>query len=146
MLDDIFAPWTNEFTISVVNAETTLTVDSFVSLALNGNLSRCAMISFDGGETVKMQIRPSFAMITVGTPTREQFCDFFQPSGDTILEVPLGWRMPQIMKLIGAFPSASQAAKNGWNKDIPAGFSEHVVKVGKAKGVIHILNLNTVKV
>ncbi len=48
--------------------------------------------------------------------------------------VPESWRMPQIIKSLGAFPSATAAAKNGWNIDVPFGFSEHMVRVNKMKG------------
>ena len=38
----------------------------------------------------------------------------------------------------GAFPSVSQARKNGWDRPVPFGFSEF--KVGKRKRCIFILN------
>ena len=46
--------------------------------------------------------------------------------------------LAHIMCWAGAFPSVSQARKNGWDKPIPFGFSEF--KVGKRKRCIFILN------
>jgi len=46
--------------------------------------------------------------------------------------------LAHIMFWAGAFPSVSQARKNGWDKPIPVGFSEF--KVGKTKRRIFILN------
>ncbi len=46
--------------------------------------------------------------------------------------------LAHIMCWAGAFPSVSQARKNGWDRPIPFGFSEF--KVGKHKRCIFILN------
>lgn len=55
-----------------------------------------------------------------------------------LFTAPDSWRMPHIMKALGAFPSASEAGKNGWNKDIPFGLSEHHFRLAKCFGSIHI--------
>ena len=39
--------------------------------------------------------------------------------------LPIEARMPDVMVQAGIFPSKSQARKNGWDKDIPWGFSEY---------------------
>ncbi len=39
----------------------------------------------------------------------------------------------------GIFPSVTQARKNGWNKEVPKGFSQFVI--GKMKSMITILNI-----
>ena len=48
------------------------------------------------------------------------------------------WIMAHIMHNAGIFPSVGIARKNGWNKPIPAGFSEFTV--GKKKKKVWILN------
>jgi len=49
-----------------------------------------------------------------------------------------GWTMAHVMHTAGIFPSVTSAKKQGWNKPIPAGFSEHTV--GKRKVQVFILN------
>lgn len=51
---------------------------------------------------------------------------------------PWGWRMPHLVKALGAFPSTSAAMKNGWNLDIPDGVSEHALRINKVRGIITI--------
>tara|TARA_B100000519_G_C13930239_1_gene291064 strand:- start:140 stop:397 length:258 start_codon:yes stop_codon:yes gene_type:complete len=46
--------------------------------------------------------------------------------------------LAHIMCWAGAFPSVSQARKNGWDRPIPFGFSEFTI--GKSKRQIFILN------
>lgn len=59
-------------------------------------------------------------------------------SGGLDLVCPPSWRMPQIMRAMGAFDSAGAAAKNGWNTDIPIGFSQHRIRINKVRGVVTI--------
>jgi len=58
---------------------------------------------------------------------------FFGPLSpeDEFIELPADVRWPQLLVKIGMFPSLGQAKKNGWDKDIEPGFSEH--KVGKRR-------------
>lgn len=58
--------------------------------------------------------------------------------GSPLFEAPVEWRMPQLMRSLGAFKSASAASKNGWNFDIPEGFSQHSVRINKVKGCLTI--------
>lgn len=51
---------------------------------------------------------------------------------------PWSWRMPHVVKALGAFSSTSAAMKNGWNLDVPMGISEHPVRINKIRGVITI--------
>lgn len=51
-----------------------------------------------------------------------------------VFTVPENWRMPQILKALGAFNSSSDASRNGWNFDVPLFFSEHQARVNKLKG------------
>ena len=48
------------------------------------------------------------------------------------------WIMAHVMAEAGIFSSVGQARKNGWNKPIPDGFSEHII--GKKKTQVTILN------
>lgn len=51
---------------------------------------------------------------------------------------PVSWRMPNVLKAVGAFQSTSQARKNGWDKDIDEGMTEVVVRIAKVRGVLTI--------
>jgi len=46
------------------------------------------------------------------------------------------WTMAHVMHKAGAFPSVTQARKNGWDKPIPKGFT-HIVS-GKKRRQIYI--------
>jgi len=48
------------------------------------------------------------------------------------------WTMAQVVVHVGLFQSLTQARKNGFNKPIPSGFSQHVM--GKKKTTVFILN------
>ena len=50
--------------------------------------------------------------------------------------IPSGWRMPQVLKAIGAFKSAGEAARNGWNKEIEEGAVTHLIRLGHAKRAV----------
>jgi hypothetical protein len=57
------------------------------------------------------------------------------------LRAPVGWKMNHLARSLGMFDSASQAAKNGWGMEIPNGFSQHVIRINKLKGVITIFKM-----
>ena len=86
--------------------------------------------------------------ILIGFPTERDIEPCFQPMRElpvllrnqrnlnpirpreiNFIKLPVESRWPNLLKEIGAFPSTSQARKNGWNKDIPDGWSE--VKIGR---------------
>jgi len=93
---------------------------------------------------ISIQTKLCLGIIIIGDHSEGEIISFLDPGSDeTIHKMPVASRMPQVMKMLGCFPSASQASKNGWNRDIPAGFSEHAIKTGKVRGVIHILNLHS---
>lgn len=69
---------------------------------------------------------------------RDLFFGPFEP-GETVETFDDHAGMAQIVSRSGLFPSASQASKNGWNKEIPPGFS--VVEHRKKKRKIFILNV-----
>lgn len=58
--------------------------------------------------------------------------------GSPVFLVPVSWRLPHVLKALGAFKSSSEAAKNGWNKDIEEGFSQHLVRLGHAKRLVSV--------
>jgi len=48
-------------------------------------------------------------------------------SGEIVCKMPENIRFPVVMRLCGVFKSNNEARRNGWDKDIPEGFSEWVV-------------------
>jgi hypothetical protein len=68
---------------------------------------------------------------------------FFGPleDWDKFIKLDLAFRFPQLMRQLGIFPSTSQAMKQGWNKDIPCGFSEWKIGQGKNLKRIFILKI-----
>ena len=76
-------------------------------------------------------------------PTIQQNPDLVE-DGLLVEEIPTGphfraphsWRMPQVLKALGAFKSSTAAAKNGWDLDIEEGVSEFQIRINNIKGVI----------
>lgn len=68
---------------------------------------------------------------------------FFGPLNiwDKFVKLDSESRFPHLLRQIGVFPSTSQAMKQGWNKDIPEGFSEWFIGQGKNKKWICILKI-----
>lgn len=67
---------------------------------------------------------------------------FFGPLTDeTFIQIEDHWTMANIMKEAKIFPSTTQARKNGWNKDIPSGFSFYEVGKNRNKKLVYILNI-----
>ena len=68
---------------------------------------------------------------------------FFGPlnSMDKFLKFPISHRFPQLLRELGIFPSTSQAIKNGWDKDIPDGFSTWKIGSNKNRKYIYILKI-----
>lgn len=61
--------------------------------------------------------------------------------GLPLFVAPSTWRMPQLLKALGAFDSTGDARKNGWDKEIQTGFDEHAVRIAKIKGCISTFKL-----
>lgn len=59
---------------------------------------------------------------------------FFGPlhPSDKFVKVDTGAKFSHLLRQLGIFQSASQAAKAGWDKDIPEGFSHIVIGKGKS--------------
>lgn len=65
------------------------------------------------------------------------------PSGPHF-QAPHTWRMPQVLKALGAFKSSTAAAKNGWDLDIAEGVSDFQVRINNIKGVITLHKITSV--
>lgn len=55
------------------------------------------------------------------------------------IEIQPHWMMPHIAVEMGLFPSIGQARKNGWDGDIPHGYTERK-GIGKMKKSMYIHN------
>ena len=85
---------------------------------------------------------PDFGSIVVGNPSNEDIELFLQPGeGEPIFVAPSTWRMPNLLKALGAFSSISAAIKNGHDKDIPDGFTQILLRINRVKGVVTILKI-----
>ncbi len=58
---------------------------------------------------------------------------------DKFQEFPVETKFPQLLKALGIFPSTSEARRNGWDKDIPCGWTDF--EIGKLKKRISILKI-----
>ena len=65
---------------------------------------------------------------------------FFGPltEQDEFILIDSTWTLAHIAHAIGMFPSVNQARKNGFNKPLDSGFSQHVLS--KQKRLVSILN------
>lgn len=63
----------------------------------------------------------------------------FGPSDPNLTIMGDEWTLADIAVSIGIFPSKSIARKNGWNGEIPVGFTT-LKKLGKLNKVAHIHN------
>lgn len=91
-------------------------------------------------------LKTEFAICLIGNVSNNDIVSFFTDKDGNLckapfFKVPVEWKMPHVLKALGAFPSISQAMKNNWNFEIPNGFSQHQVRINKVRGVITILKL-----
>lgn len=78
--------------------------------------------------------------ILIGKPIEEDKDLFFGPlSGAEDFKLKEDMLFANLLVELGLFSSTSQARKNGWNKNIPEGFTD--VIVGKLKTRITILKI-----
>lgn len=87
------------------------------------------------GSIMKNEI--NFVAPDVSGDDRSLFLGPFDPEDGPFIEIEPQWSMAHIMHAAGAFPSVGQAKKNGWDRPIPGGYSEHTV--GKRRLRIFIL-------
>lgn len=108
---------------------------------LEEDLSRWLTVKFKGKMTKMMD----FGSVLIGPaadhPDVQWFIAESPTTVSTFFSAPVDWRMPQLLKALGAFKSAGEAKRNGWDKDIPDGWSQHVVRIGHGRGAIHVLKL-----
>lgn len=73
-------------------------------------------------------------------PLDQEFVSFIERmmavDSGPIFTAPFKWKMPHILRALGAFKSASAAMKNGWDMDVPEGWNEHFMRISKVKGVL----------
>ena len=79
----------------------------------------------------------NFVAPEISGDDRSLFLGPFEACDGPFIEIEPQWTMAHIMTGAGVFPSVGQARKNGWDKPIPAGYSEHTV--GKRRVRIFIL-------
>lgn len=82
--------------------------------------------------------------ILIGDTLETDIDLFFGPitDKDIVLKMDGDIKWPDILVKCGIFKSKTQARKNGWDKDIPEGFTDHFV--GKLRKRITILKITKV--
>ena len=83
------------------------------------------------------RMRESFDFISKEIDDKDRQLFGFNLETDNIQELPDNFILAHIMKEVGIFTSVGDARKNGWNKEIPEGFSYYTV--GKKKHNVFIL-------
>jgi len=83
---------------------------------------------------------PDFGTVFIGVADLESLdnLDLFLQDQETPLKAPETWKVSNLAKRVGMFPSTTQASKNGFGADIPKGFSQVIVRVNKLRGIISI--------
>lgn len=129
--------------INALNLETTTSDVSAVLALSEAKTLKCVGKHPD----CSMELALDFGTVFVGertenelNPTPEELeallCQETHPA--LLMTAPKTWKLQHLVSKLGMFPSASQAAKNGFQGDIPAGFSQHVVRLNKKRGVVTV--------
>jgi hypothetical protein len=50
----------------------------------------------------------------------------------------LNWKLAHVVHAFGIFNSIGQARKNGWDKDIEFGLTQHMVRINKVRGSFQV--------
>jgi len=53
-----------------------------------------------------------------------------------IFTAPEGWLMAHVLKALGGFASVGEARRNGWDKPIETGMTDHVCRIRKIRGCV----------
>lgn len=53
-----------------------------------------------------------------------------------VFTVPDHWTMAHVMKALGAFKSVGDAKRNGWDKPIEEGHTDHQCRIDRLRGVV----------
>lgn len=108
--------------------------------ALDKDPNRTSTVKHKGKLTKMLD----FGLIIIGPDSTDPQVVWFKeeaPAGSLAFSVPVDWRMSHVMKALGVFKSVGEAKNNGWNIEIPEGFSQHVFRVRHVQGVVNILKL-----
>lgn len=124
-----------------INLETTVFDLATVVATLEDDDTRFLTVESKGKRSKMLD----FGSIICGFPACHWSVQWFLKESpatvNTFFSIPEGWRMPQVLKALGAFKSAGEAKRNGWDKDVPDGWSQHICRIGHVRGVFHILKL-----
>ncbi len=71
--------------------------------------------------------------VVLGSASKEDIELFFQDLEEPVNTLPIDTKLPVILREAGLFKSSSAARNNGWDKEIPMGWSEWVVGKMKTK-------------
>lgn len=116
----------------VINLENT----KFELSAMVGELPMtCA---FKGKKFVQVT---DFGTVYIGSPNKDDRACSDPQKGAPAFTAPAEWTFAHLMAALGAFPSVSQARKNGWNREIPHGCSSVLVRISKIRGEVWIHKL-----
>lgn len=63
---------------------------------------------------------------------------FSKNRGELVFHAPQHWKLCHVVAAMNAFSSVGQARKNGWNRNIPFGMSQHVFRINKTRGSVTI--------
>lgn len=86
---------------------------------------------------------PDFGTLLIGFESaedieQEPLMPFLAGETDILWIAPKEWRMGNVAKRFGMFPSISQALKNGFGAEIENGFSQVQLRCNKMRGVLTI--------
>ena len=79
---------------------------------------------------------PDFGTVLVEGHFTEEDIEWVIGESSPIFLCPPEWRMPQLLRALGAFESATGAAKNGWDREIGKGLVDNQIRINKIKGII----------
>ena len=110
-------------------------------VSASGNERRVTI--FDPKVKGERIVLPDFGTFFVGYETSKQneadeIFSMIHGEDDAAWIVPPSFKMAHLMKRLGLFPSVGQAMKNGWNMDIPFGFSQHIVRINRIRGILTV--------
>lgn len=124
-----------------INLESTVFDMTAVVTTLEDDDERFLTISHKGKFTKMVD----FGSVIIGPSGNDPQVSWFLEESprtvNTLFAAPVTWDMGQLVRALGAFKSAKDARRNGWDKQVPEGFSQHVVRIGHVRGVIHVLKL-----
>lgn len=79
-----------------------------------------------------------FGTVFIGEVSEEDKEMSLPQEGSPIFSAPIDWKMCHILAKLGAFPSVTQARKNGWDKEIDVGCTSVIFRIKKIHGELWI--------